>query len=170
MTIQEKISDELEKKSFKSTLDDLQTAVENTVKFFGQLNEDDLPNLLRAFKLLHDNSKYLDTIKKVVDGLYDQYAEEVLPRVFEKHEVDSLKMHGRNFVFTARMFCSINNENKEEAFNWLTDHGLSSLIQPTVNAKQLTSSLVELLENEAISPPDTLIKSHKQKTIVVRKA
>ena len=164
------VKEELEIKSLKMALSDLQESVENTVKFFGGIDQNDLPTLLKAFKLLHDNSTILDAIKKVVDGLYDQYCYEVLPRVFEDNEMDSIKMHGKNFILTGRLQCSVPLEAKEEAFAWLRGHGMDYLIQPQVNAKQLTSAISSYFEEKAELPPEDIIRAHKQKLVAVRKA
>lgn len=169
-TVSQKIQETLRVNSFKDALVDLANAVENTSKFFGNLDPNDLPNTLRAFKQLHENSTMLDSIKKVVDALYDQYAQDVIPTAFEANGIDSMKLQGRNFILTGRLFCSIPEDKKEEGFKWLSEHGLSALIKPNVNAKQLTSAIAAMLEDEAILPPESAISQHTQKLIVVRKA
>lgn len=160
----------LDNKSLKSCMDDLQAAVENTIKVFSKLDEKDIPALFKAFKLLHENSGMLDDIKKVVDALYDRYCYEILPRVLEEAELDSIKMHGRNFILTGRMHCSIPIECREQAFEWLNDHGMDYLIRPQVNSKQLTTAISSYFEENAKLPPEDIIKAHKQKLVVVRKA
>lgn len=157
-------------KDFKDAVSKLQTVTEVMSKVMGSVNPDNIPEILKLFKALHEGSTLVDAIKKVVDSVYDYYATEVIPAAFERNEVDSVHMFGRNFILSGQFFASIKAENKEAAFKWLKDNGLSNLIMPNVNSRQLTSALSSKLEDEGITAPSDIISQHRKKLIVVRKS
>lgn len=169
--VKEMVENALEAKPLKDVICDLQSAVENTLKYFGNLDEKDLPGYLRAFKLLKENKDLLDSIHGVVETFYKGISYDKLPPMFEEMGIDSMKLAGRNFILNAKLQASISIENRPVGFAWLRSNGGDVLIQETVNAQSLTSFLKTKIEDEGISPgEDDGIKLHTQKYISVRKA
>lgn len=164
------IAENLKEQSLFDALSLLQEKVEVTLKFFQSIDTTNLPLLLRAFKLLKENKEFLDGINDVVKAEYDRMAQSVIPRVFQEMELDSIKMHGRNFILANRSHYSINKDKKDEAFDWLRENDLGMLIKEEVNSKSLSSALKELLEEQAKSPPQDLVNMHSVDYIQVRKA
>lgn len=168
-TVREEIEKQLNDKSLGDAVKAVAKAVENTVKYFGQIDVKDLPLLLKAFKQLREQLELLEASYKVLDGQYDLLAKDTIPKAFEENEIDSMSLYGRNFILNRTTRYSIPNELRDEGFKWLKENNLGELIKEQVNAKSLTSALNSKIEDEGISPPDTAIKKFSEQYISVRK-
>ena len=156
--------------SLKQLLNDLQKTAQETVIDMSNTDPNDLPTLLKKFKELHEAKELLGAINEVIISLYTMFSYDKIPTAFQDSGFESIKIHGRNFILSGRMNCSINKENEMLAHKWLEENGLSALIKPNVNSKSLTSAINEYFEANAKFPPPELIKAHKQSYIQVRKA
>ena len=153
---------------YKQTLLQANKGLEQIVDQISKLDKNDLPSHLKFFKLMYEYCEIVDSIKKVLDGIYDNFSYEVLPELFKDLEIDSISLHGRNFILSGQMYCSIKKDNEEEAFNWLRQNGYASLVKENVNAKQLTSCMNEYFEEFAKEPPEC-ISRFKREYISIRK-
>lgn len=168
-TVREEIEKQLNDKSLGKAIKELASAVENTVKYFGQIDFNDLPLLLKAFKQLREQKELLEACTKVLEGQYNLLSEDTIPKAFEANGIDSMSAHGRLFSLNNRTHYSVTAETKEEGFKWLRENELGELIKETVNSQSLTTALRTLIEEKGISPPDTAVKQHTKKYISVRK-
>ncbi len=119
---------------------------------------------------MRDNRELLTSISKVVDAEYERLAKSYIPNMFNSMEIDSIKLHGRNFILMPRINWSLKADARPQGIQWLKDHGLSEIVREDVNAKTLTSALNALLESDAISPPQDIMNIHDEEYIQVRKA
>ena len=168
--VKSNIDKALQDKPMHDVLQDLQKAVENTLKFFERIDKGDLPTTLKGFKLLRDNRELLNSISKVVDAEYERLSKSYIPAMFKELEIDAMKMHGRNFILMPRINWSLKADARPEGLAWLRENGLGNIIREDVNAKTLTSALNALLESDAKSPPQTIMNIHDEEYIQVRKA
>ena len=157
-------------KKFSEAIEGVGEAIDTAMQYFATIEPDDVPKLLRAFKALKEHKEELENWVEVLSKFFNQLSYEVIPSAFERVGVDSIKLAGRNFVVGVRFNASIPQEKRTEGFKWLEEHGLGSLIQPTVNAKSLSSALSSYIEEHAEEPPQEGFSIHKQKYTSVRKA
>lgn len=153
----------------KDVLKDLDAAVMRTLQFFDKLDTTDLPALLRAFKDLDENWSLLDAIKKILDQQYDKLSYEIIPDAMDAQEVDSIALAGRIFFLNGKLYASIVKDNEAQAYAWLEEHNLGSLIKPNVNSQTLSAAVKEYLELNGKFPPEELIKTHKKRYTAIRK-
>lgn len=158
-----------ETKTFKDALKDLDAAIMNTLQHFDKLDSTNLPELLRSFKLLNENSGMLDDLKKIVDALYDKLSYETIPDAMDAQGVDSIALAGRIFFLSGRLNASIPKENIDQAHAWLEEHNLGALIKPTVNSKTLSAAVTEYFKLNGKYPPEEVIKIHNQRYTAIRK-
>lgn len=149
----------------------LNQAVTQTSLFFDTLDYHDIPTLLRAFKALKENKEALDNITKIVDALHQQCSYETIPKAFEYHEYDSIKIHGRLFTVGSRLNASIPRDKSEAGFDWIRREAkVPELIVPTVNSKSLSTVITAFVEQYGRLPPKDAVSLHIQTFTSVRKA
>lgn len=153
----------------KDAVKALTDAIDGTMKHFGSIGEDDVPMLLKSFKALKEHKEELDDLTNALSSFYNKLSYETIPGTFERLGYDSIKLAGRNFIVGVRFNASIPQDKREEGFKWLKEHGLSSLIQPTVNPKSLSSAISQYFEDHAEEPPKEAITVHRQRYTSVRK-
>lgn len=160
-------------KTLITALSDLQKAIENTVNYFGGIDENDLPGLLRAFRQLHEAKQLLDGMQKLLGGLHDQVSYDKIPALFEEHGIDSMSLGGRLFSLNARQYVSVetaDKEKQEKAFEWLRSNGYSALVKETVNTQALSSAMNERFEETGKLPAaDEGFKIYAKRYTSVRK-
>jgi hypothetical protein len=155
-------------RSMREVLEELESAIHKMQEFFKNVDRDDLPKLLTAFRQLQEHKKYLDSLSTDVEKLYQVLSYTIIPDIFQSRNVESMKIGGKNFILSNRLHATITADQKEKAFEWLRKNGLEDIVQPNVNHKTLTSALGNLLEDKGISPPADVIKIHTQNYIQVR--
>lgn len=156
--------------TLKEALTLLDEAVINTMQFFEKIDKNDLPHLLRSYKLLDENKDVLDGLQKVLDAVHRKMSYEVIPTAFADNGIDSMKLSGRNFIVSSRLNASIPVANREAAHTWLKENNLSELIQPNVNAKTLASAASAYFEEHAKFFPESIFTIHRQPYTQMRKA
>lgn len=154
----------------QTALKDLDKALTTFIGSIDKLKQDDVTGLLKIFKQLGEYVDELDATNDMASKVYKQLSYEVIPELFERLEMDSIKALGKNFVVGVRMNASIPADKREEGFRWLETHGLGSLIQPGVNPKTLSSAISNYFEENAEMPPADAMSIHKQRYTSVRKA
>lgn len=89
-------------------------------------------------KHLQEAKEAADTLKKELNKAFDFVRYTALPAVMEKNDIESGKVSGVGSVsLTTDLRASIPAAKKDEAFEWLDDHGFGDLIKPTVNSSTL---------------------------------
>lgn len=82
--------------------------------------------------------KSADLLKKELQKGFDFVRFVALPKIMEKEDIESGRVAGVGTIsLISDLNASINGDRKEEAFEWLRDHGHGDLIQPTVNSSTL---------------------------------
>lgn len=94
----------------------------------------------------------LKALKKSIDRARSEWFPARLDA--EDCKTTTSKDTGNRITRTARVFASIVSAKTEIAHQWLRDHGLGSLIKPTVNASSLSAAVKEALENGTEFPED----------------
>lgn len=156
--------------TLKESISLLDEAVQNTQDYFSKVDVNDLPTLLRSFKMLHENKDMLDALQKQLDAIHRNLSYNIIPTAFADHGVDSMKLSGRNFIVSTRLNASIPLDHKEDAHKWLSENGMGQLIQPNVNSKTLSSAVSQYFEEFAKFPPEDCFSIHRQPYTQVRKA
>lgn len=136
-----------------------------------ELDRNDLPTMLKAFKELDEAKKYLADIEKALVATHKMLSEQMIPEAFENNGFDSVKLAGRNFIVSTRINASIPEDKRSAGFEWLrTVANVPELIVQTVNSKQLSSFVSSYFEEHAIMPPEEAISVHQVKYTSMRKA
>lgn len=89
----------------------------------------------------------LDETRKRIYANNDKQNKLLVPQALEKAELDLIRIPalGRSFSIQKKYSATIIDGKKDEAHQWLRDNGLGAIIQPTVNAQTLTTSLKDLI-------------------------
>jgi hypothetical protein len=160
-----------DKPRVKDVLAQLQGLVADMCITIQELDKNNIPTLLAAYKQLNEVKDVVDEIYKITHEQYQKLSYEVIPDAFETNKFDSVKAHGRNFVMSVRINASIPEDMREAGYKWITETlNTPELIKPTVNPRQLSSAVKDYFETNAIWPPEDAIKVHKQRYIAIRKA
>lgn len=101
----------------------------------------------------------LDIARKMIYAQDDKLNKFIVPTVLQKNDIDSIRIPAlaRSFYITPKYSASFVPEQKDNAFQWLRDNGLSALIQETVNAGTLTTAIKDRIVNEGKDVPEELI-------------
>lgn len=145
-------------KELAQGLADLNTAVSD-------IPRSDLPSLCKAYKVVYELHDALERNMKLITALKEEMSYDILPTAFERQEMDSAKMHGRNFIVAARLYASIPADRREMAHQWLIARGYGDAIVPTINSQTLSTIIKTHIEEKAEEPPEKDIKVHKKKYI-----
>ena len=155
----------------KEVLKQLQHVAANICQVVLELDKNDIPKILAAYKQLNEIKAVVDEVQKLITEQYHSLSYVVIPDAFETHGFDSIKAHGRNFVVSVRINASIPEDMRPVGYKWITETlGIPELIKPTVNPKQLSSAIKDYFEANAMWPPEDAVKVHKQKYTSIRKA
>lgn len=146
----------------------LAKALGHVTQYFADLDTNDVPTLLKAFKGIHEASGLIEELFKIVKSIEQKCSYETIPNTFESHGFDSVKSQGRNFVVSVRTNASIPLDMREKGHQWLKDNNMSYLIVPTVNPKSLSSFIKAYTQEKGLIPPDDCIKIHSQKYTSIR--
>lgn len=125
--------------------------------------------LARAFVAAHRLKERLADITKAFNAQYEVLKTEVVPKAFEDAGVPNVPLsEGFRVQVSAKLQASIRPEHKAEAFNWLRENNLGSLIAETVNTNTLSATAKSLLEEQNTELPELLFNvAIKDNTSVV---
>ena len=131
---------------------------------------DSTATILNILQLRFIKDKHTEELKRV-NGALAFLEKSVLPRLFEEEGtktriMDELEVR---VSINERLSVSIVPSMKVEAREWLKENGLSEIIQPTVNANTLTSSIKMMIEEKGISPPEEYFKINEYKLTSITK-
>ncbi len=160
----------VELSKLNETMLQLELAVGESLMSVSTIPDGEISQLLKAFGELHDNRKKLKAILELLDSAYNKMSEQTLPELLKQHDIQSLKVGGKNFILSVRLNASIPISKSAEGFAWLRSVGCSELISERVNAKQLSSFVSDYFEEHAKLPPPEAVTVHMQEHIAVRKA
>lgn len=94
----------------------------------------------------------LDTIKTITTRLQkelDTIRLNILPEKMDEEDITNITVTGvGKVVVQSDIYFSIPAETKEDAFDWLKDHGHKDLVQETVNASSGKAWAKEMLKKE----------------------
>ena len=72
---------------------------------------------------------------------------EIIPTAFDREKISTFTTStGHRVTTSSSLKASIKPDKKAQAYEWLQQHGLGSLITPTVNASTLSATAQELLQ------------------------
>ena len=156
----------------KTALAELDKAVQSAASFVTtELDRNDIPTMLRAFKEIDEAKKYLAEIEKVLTATHKSMSEQMIPEAFENNGFDSVKTAGRNFIVATRLNATIPEDKRSAGFEWLRNVAhVPELIIQTVNSRQLSSFVSSYFEEHAVMPPEEAISVHQVKYTSMRKA
>lgn len=78
----------------------------------------------------------------------------VLAQTMESENLEKFTVDGRGINSKVEIFASIPAGKREEAYQWLRDHGLGSLVVETVNASTLKAAVKEEITEGRPLPPE----------------
>lgn len=119
--------------------------------------------LFATYQNLVEDVASLSGTVKALSAVKEFYNKQALPAVFEQLGSDIFRAPSIKRSFYPITKFSATVKNKDAAFEFLREHGLSELIQTTVNASLLTSALVNLMSESAIEPPPQIIALNSYK-------
>ena len=125
--------------------------------------------LARGFVAAHRLKDVLADVQKRFGAQYDVLKTETVPKAFEDAGVPNVPLsEGFRVQVSAKLQASIRPEHKGEAFDWLRNNNLGSLITETVNTNTLSATAKSLLEDQNTELPELLFNvAIKDNTSVV---
>jgi len=148
----------------------LSNSVNDTLAFFDKLDYSNLTRTLTAFGQLRDQKDKLESLVKLISGLYESLDKEKLPDVLNSLKIERIAVNGKLFSVAERLNASIPENKREFGHRWLTDAGAPDLILPRVNSKSLGSFVKTYFQEHGKMPPEEAMTIHLQSYIQVRKA
>ena len=117
-----------------------------------------LVDLVREMKRTEQELEAAEAAAKEVRQRLDELRLKVIPERCETEGVESIRVEGVGTLYlTSDMQVSMIADRRDEAMQWLVDHGLSNLIKDTVNASSLKAALkLEIREGREV--PTELFK------------
>lgn len=161
---------EKQPETIKQALTYLTKAVSNAITTVEAIDPGDINTLLKAFKLLDDQITEMSMLQTELKKVFDKLDKKTLPEMFQRLEIDSIKIGGYNFILSTNLFASIPEAKHQKGFDWLKDNGYGALIKETVHARSLASVVKSYIETTAVEPPDDVMTIHRQTAISIRKA
>ena len=156
--------------TIKQALNYLAKAVAHAITTVEAIDPNDLNTLLKAFKLLDDQITELASLEKELKKVFEKLDKKTLPDMFQRLEIDSIKIAGYNFILSTNIFASIPEDKHQKGFDWLREQGYGALIKEAVHARSLASVVKSYIETTAIEPPEDVMSIHRQTSISIRKA
>ena len=162
------MSEQVARQLLKITLD-LNQALISLLEEREKLQKDDLFGYLDLYGITYDASNNIEKAFKALTAFERDLSYEKITKVMEAKEVPSVRYKGRNFISSFRVFASIPENMRDKGFAWLKDHGLDGIVKETANANTLSSVMSDFIEETGITPPEDVMKLHRQPYIQVRK-
>lgn len=128
-----------------------------------------LVEVCKIYKELSDALELIEAYTKILNSVYSDISEQILPKLFEGLDVDSIKAHNRQFILNNRTFFSIPQEKQSEGYKWLKEHGYGMLVKDSVNAQTLSAAMNEYVDEKGEYPPEEAMTKYSKKYISIRK-
>lgn len=117
----------------------------------------DATEVAGAYVAVREQVDYLVEVMKDINKLRQHLQYTVVPDAFGRRGIRTLTTQD-GYRVTVSPTISTAIEDREKAFEWLRDNGLSELITETVNASTLKAALRKMLEDDGIEPPAGTIR------------
>lgn len=154
----------------QNTLEKLNDELIRAATDHENLDQSEIVSLLKFYRSLSENIDKIEGIAKQLNTIYSTLSNETIPNVFEANGIDSMKIDGKNFILTGRLFASIPSNMKEKGFAWLREEAkFPDIIQESVNSISLSSFIANYFELNGKYPPEDAIKIYNKKSISIRK-
>ncbi len=113
--------------------------------------------LARSFVVLHRLKDKFDDLDKAFSALFEDYKSNILPEMLDDENLPHVPLsEGFRVGISHAWRASIKKGMREEAYQWLTDNGLSNLITDTVNSSSLAAAAKYEAEENNIDFPEKL--------------
>lgn len=119
----------------------------------------DLKSGLRKFKELKNEKAQLEEEIKKLNARIDECQQKVY-EIMTSTEMTKVTIDDTTFYTTARLFFSINPEQKTKALKWVRDNHPELL---SVNAQTLTSFLTEYVKEQKKSVPSFFVQTTQER-------
>lgn len=93
----------------------------------------------------------------------------MIPETYESHGVTSQTVDDHRITVSVLVRASINPQHKEDAHEWLKEHGYSGLIVQTVNASSLAALAKTVIQDEGKELPEELFKTYMVQSVSMTK-
>jgi hypothetical protein len=124
-------------------------------------HNDHVTNAARAFVVLRYMQEEFKEFLKDINEVFIHEQRHHVPELFESYRIPSQPLdEGFTVSIKPKLFCSITNNNKPAAHEWLKDQGLGDIIKPEVNPRTLVSAMEELIETQGIEPPNDIFSCY----------
>lgn len=127
-----------------------------------------LTDSAKALIALDKQKKELKDQLAVVQERFEEVEQEVL-LMMTNEQVDKLSVGGKTIYPKTNLYASMVKGVKDQAMEYLENMDLGDLVQRTVNARTLASTVKELRE-DGIELPTELFNVNEKTTIGIRKA
>lgn len=154
---------------FDEAVKKLYKAIEDALIDVATLDDNDLDNHLKIYRVIYEADSELERASKMLKGLKSKLSYEVIPKIMENREIDSIRYAGRNYIRSVRLDVSIPEEMREKGYAWLKANGLGAIIKESAHAKTLSSVVGDFIQETGIMPEEDTMKLHKQPYIQIRK-
>jgi hypothetical protein len=110
-------------------------------------------------------------LKKHINRLRDQVGSQWLVEAMDESGLTTINTKaGYRVTQSQRLFASVKGDQKDDAYDWLRNNGLDSLITQTVNAQTLSSAFKSMIEDENKEPPEDYFNYAYKPILQVTKA
>lgn len=161
-----------EKLKLADAISQLNAAIVQTVQFFDDIDKNNFREVLKAYKLLKDNTENLEEITKILSAFRKLQSEKVIPEIFENLGIDSITIGNFSYGVSVRSYASIPEELKAKGYAWLKENGYEPLVKEYVHPQALTGAIcgeAGYIKEKGLLPPEDAIKIHQTKYTSVRK-
>lgn len=147
---------------------DVMYQVNNDLEFsLREYENQDAVEMARAFVHVRRVKDELDELSKRFSKVYEELKSVKLPAKFEEGGVPSITLaEGYRVGVSHLVRASIKGEAREQAYEWLREHGLGDLITNTVNASTL-SAVAKDMQSDNQDLPEEFFNCHVMATTSV---
>ena len=154
----------------KTTIKELRKALnEVIIEAEKQKMSTNIVEICSFYKTIYEEFSLLDELNTLLKGVKTEFAKDIIPKLFEANQVDSIVTANRQFILNSEFHASIPADNQPEAFKWLMDNDYGMLIKAGVNSQSLSSAMKEYVKDKGELPPKEIMNIHIGSKISMRK-
>ena len=115
-----------------------------------------VPDAVRAFKEIKDELEEAKAVKSELQKAYDFFRFNVLPEKMDDEGVAKIDVGDAKIRVQDEYYTTIPADHKAEAYAWLRENDLESVITETVNGSTLKATIKAMYKNGQHVPEDLI--------------
>lgn len=128
-----------------------------------------LQDLAKRMVVLRDEKDKIDEELSLVNEDLDLIRFELIPQLMDDEGVERVRYDEIGTLYIrSGLRASLNGQRRQDAIQWLDDHGHGDLVKPTVNAQSLAAAIAAMIRKGTEVPPE-LINVHPFSQAVITK-